>query len=101
VWKLGRKRWAAKLDGFEMFRFGAQYRDEVNAFRADRFEKCEGLNDMPGMVGWLGGEVDGGKEGFVGLSNGTADQNGVFVFERARAGSVMGGGGGKRRMKTL
>jgi len=82
-----------------MFRFGAQYRDEVNAFSAEPFDKCDELHEMPGMVGSLGGEGRGGKEGFIGLSDHTADPNGVFVFERARAGSIMGGG--NRRMKTL
>lgn len=99
VWTLSMKRWAAKLDGFEMFRFGAQYKDEVNAFRAERFEKCEKLDEMPGMVGSLGGEAIGGRQGFIGLSNDTADQRGIFVFERARAGSVMGGG--NRKSKTM
>lgn len=50
-------RWAPTLNGFEMFKFGAQFRDEVNGFEGGEFRRCaESLNQIPGMVGAVSGE---------------------------------------------
>lgn len=65
------RRWAPSLNGFEMFKFGAQYTNEVNTFESPEFRSCtRTLKSIPGMVGLLPGTgPDPTKPlGFVGLS---------------------------------
>jgi hypothetical protein len=50
-----RKRWATELDGYSMFRFGADFAEQVRD-RPDfgvvmDFEDCNVLSTMPGMIG--------------------------------------------------
>ena len=85
IWTLFNRRWAPTLNGFELFRFGAQYTDDINAFDAGRFEACARLRAIPGMVGVLPGQADGGEAGFIGLSENVADQNGRYVYDRTAA----------------
>ncbi len=82
---LRRKRWAATLGGFEFFRFGAAYREEVSTLEHSRFEQCLSLADIPGMVGVLHGDLEVVEPSFIGLSEVPARQDGVFVFDRHRA----------------
>lgn len=69
VWMAFNRRWATSLNAFEFFKFGAQYTNDVNNFSSVKFEKCERLRTIPGMVGILSREISGGNEGFIGLSN--------------------------------
>ncbi|SPO07638.1 uncharacterized protein DNG_10333 [Cephalotrichum gorgonifer] len=47
-----RRRWSASLDGYSLFRFGADFADEVGDLPSvEAFEECERLWDMPGFVG--------------------------------------------------
>lgn len=86
VWTLFTKRWAPTMSGFELFRFGAQYQEEVNQFSSGSFGGCEVLEIIPGMVGTLpGGSVTGTTSGFIGLSEMQADPNGRYVHDRRRA----------------
>jgi hypothetical protein len=88
LWTMWHRRWAPALGGFDLFRFGAPYAEEIqDRFAGRSFEHCGGaLADLPGMVGVLpGGEVDGTK-GFIGLSENVADSRGEFVWTRAKAG---------------
>lgn len=49
-------RWAPTLNGFEMFKFGARYADEVDTFAEVDFQECsDALQNIPGMVGVLPG----------------------------------------------
>ena len=84
------RRWAPILNGFELFRFGAQYGEQVNDFRTGRFETCDELNNIPGMVGVLAGTGTDAKaraasEGFIGLSEREARSDGRFVYDRRKA----------------
>jgi hypothetical protein len=88
LWTMFHRRWAPALSGFELFRFGAPYEEEIQERLTGRgFEDCGGaLNGLPGMVGVLpGGELDGTK-GFLGLSESPADSRGEFVWKRSDAG---------------
>ena len=49
------KRWTLALSGFDFFRFGAQFSDQVNSFSSRRFDWCDALHVMPGMVGVMEG----------------------------------------------
>ncbi|KAK2743616.1 hypothetical protein FQN55_007214 [Onygenales sp. PD_40] len=50
-----RRRWSEVLDGYSMFRFGADYADEIRDqpdFSSIRqFDKCDALRRLPGLVG--------------------------------------------------
>ena len=83
-------RWAPTLNGFELFKFGAQYQEEVHRFEAVDFRECTGsLSAIPGMIGTLPGcELDGSSNlGFVGLSNNVAPRRrGVaYTLDRPKA----------------
>jgi hypothetical protein len=44
-------RWGPTLSGFEMFKLGAQYRDEVQGFQTGGYQGCTGsLRAIPRMV---------------------------------------------------
>lgn len=58
---------------------------EVSRFNAQRFEACKALEDIPGLVGVLPGDVQGGDTGFVGLSESRADVNGLYTYHRTKA----------------
>ena len=83
-------RWAPSLNGFEMFKFGAQYTQDVNYFRAIEFEGCtNALNRIPGMVGMLPGNGNCGNVndnvGFVGLSESVASGDAAYALDRRQA----------------
>ncbi|ODH46278.1 hypothetical protein GX48_07620 [Paracoccidioides brasiliensis] len=48
-------RWSDTLDGFSLFRFGADYADEVKGhaeyYSTEDYEKCGPLMDIPGLIG--------------------------------------------------
>jgi hypothetical protein len=70
-------RWAPTLSGFELFKFGAQFRDEVHQLESVDYDRCTSLMTMPGMVGVLPGRGTLGSEshlGFIGLSDVVADK---------------------------
>lgn len=77
IWLAFTKRWAPTLGGFELFKFGADFNQEVNDFGSLRFEKCEPLRAIPGMVGALPGNANGGDEGFIRLSENFASSDGT------------------------
>lgn len=62
------RRWGKVLDGFAMFRFGADYGREVHMLQFTELSHpgTASLRDVPGMIGDLRAGVKG--EGFVGLS---------------------------------
>lgn len=70
------RRWASVLDGFAMFRFGAEWKDAVHELRGGDLSSHEtsSLRHVPGMVGDLESgrsrEAGGASQalGFVGLS---------------------------------
>ena len=46
------RRWSASLDGFSLFRLGADFADELRELSSTgAFEECERLWDLPGFVG--------------------------------------------------
>jgi hypothetical protein len=70
-WYGFRRRWAQVLDGYSMFRFGADYADFVRSKSdfgsAVDFENCHSLTHIPGMVGNL---APLWKPGHIGLADG-------------------------------
>lgn len=47
-----RRRWSAALDGYSLFRLGADFADELRDMSSTGdFEECERLWDLPGFVG--------------------------------------------------
>lgn len=80
LWVFGRKRWADTLSGFDMFRFGAEWKEAVWQFEENEFEKCPILLEVPGMIGDMDANVM--DTGFIGLSKDEARKNGSFVFAR-------------------
>lgn len=76
----GRKRWADTLSGFDMFRFGAEWKEAVWQFEENEFEKCPILLEVPGMIGDM--EANVMDTGFIGLSKDEARKSGSFVFAR-------------------
>jgi hypothetical protein len=68
-WTLAEKRWAATLDGFEMFRLGAEWREVVWKFEGSEPRENKILAEVPGMIG----DMEPAEErGFIGLSRSTA-----------------------------
>ncbi|KAI1813520.1 hypothetical protein GGS20DRAFT_552884 [Poronia punctata] len=81
------RRWGEVLDGFTMFRLGAEWRGAVNELESDEFYSsgAASLRKVPGMIGdmkpsdgngKLRDGVDGGRQGnagFVGLSRREAE----------------------------
>ncbi|KPI37107.1 uncharacterized protein AB675_3703 [Cyphellophora attinorum] len=87
IWTLFTKRWAPTLGGFELFRLGAEYTNEVHRFQDRRFEGCTmALRDIPGMIGAMPGDKLGAEESFIGLSENVASRDGRYVFDRGQAG---------------
>ncbi|KAL8910117.1 MAG: hypothetical protein Q9171_004578 [Xanthocarpia ochracea] len=79
-WTFWDRRFAAMLDGFEMFRLGAEWRPAVWKLEKREFVECDALLDVPGMVGDM--EPRSGR-GFVGLSSAVARaSNRKYVFDR-------------------
>lgn len=79
-WTFTDRRWAAILDGFEMFRLGAEWRRAVWKLEERDFTESDALLDVPGMVGDM---EPGSQMGFVGLSTSVARARGrVYVHDR-------------------
>ena len=79
-WVLMEKRWAATLDGFELFRLGAEWTQAVWKFEGREFRECDVLAEVPGMVGDMEPES---VKGFVGLSKSVAGgKMRVYVHDR-------------------
>ena len=83
-------RWAPSLNGFEMFKFGAQYTEEVDDLETVDFQGCgSALKRVPGMVGMLpGGEKRIGRNdklGFIGLSENSAEKGALYTMDRKKA----------------
>jgi hypothetical protein len=83
-------RWAPSLGGFEMFKFGAQYAEEVNDFENVDFQGCGStLQRVPGMVGMLPGTNKGlsagSGMGFIGLSEISALTKASYTHDRRMA----------------
>lgn len=86
-------RWAPTLSGFELFKFGAQYQDEIHQFEAVDIQGCNDcLTAIPGMVGMLPGSGTSGADrlGFIGLSEIEADRGTEYRYtlDRRRAAPV-------------
>lgn len=86
----GGRRWAPTLSGFELFKFGAQYRDEIHQFQNLEFEQCsEPLKAIPGMIGVLQGGTATNTPNltFIGLSKNVAHQRGGArrILDRQKA----------------
>jgi hypothetical protein len=62
------KRWAPSLQSFEYFRFGALYSDVVGGFESTRFERCDELERLPGLLGVVSGGSAMSQLHFLGLS---------------------------------
>lgn len=85
-----RPRWAKSLDGSEMFKFGAQFTDEMNEFKSTDFRHCgDALNKVPGMVGVLPGlpviSTAVRDKGFIGLSENKAREDMLYIMDRREA----------------
>jgi hypothetical protein len=66
-----RRRWSAMLDGYTMFRLGADLPDDVKRRFADQsvtleVEDCRGLDGVPALVGDMKPEMWLGRIGLVG-----------------------------------
>lgn len=81
MWVFTEKRWAATLDGFEMFRLGAEWQEMVWEFDGEGFKKNENvLLDVPGMIGDM---EPNEKRGFKGLSYRTARLSRDYGYDRS------------------
>lgn len=90
---LAEPRWATSLGGFEMFKFGASYSDEMEDLTDVDFRACNDvLQRIPGMVGMLSGTGALGDTkrniGFVGLSENVASKSCDYTFRRKEADTV-------------
>ncbi len=81
-WTFAEKRWSGTLDAFEMFRFGAEYRDAVQRFESNEAWENKVLRQLPGMVGDLERKR---PKGFMGLSWQPADSGKQYVNNRTEA----------------
>lgn len=79
------KRWAPSLQSFEFFRFGAQYAEVVSGFESTRFEHCDELERLPGLVGVVSGGSAMSQLHFLGLSEVEEPGNAVYTFDRDKA----------------
>lgn len=79
-WTFAEKRWPATLDTFELFRFGAEWRDAVQQFESNEAWENKILRRLPGMVGDTERK---NPRGFVGLSYDPADPDKEYVNNRA------------------
>ncbi|KAL3952469.1 hypothetical protein ACCO45_012412 [Purpureocillium lilacinum] len=68
-----RRRWSATLDGYSLFRFGADLADELRGApgfsSVAPFDQCNKLSRLPGLVGDSAVEFDVGHVGLVESSN--------------------------------
>lgn len=74
-----RRRWSAALDGYTLFRFGADLGGEVRDLSSvGAFEECERLWDLPGFVG---DAREGDAVGYISLVRGdeVADKGKLYV----------------------
>jgi hypothetical protein len=82
--------WAPTLSGFELFKFGAQYQNEVQQFETVDFQGCtRSLTAIPGMVETLPwtGTAGAGQVGFIGLRERVVDKgvNVKYILDSERA----------------
>ena len=74
-----RRRWSAALDGYTLFRFGANFGDEMRGVSSvDAFEECERLWELPGFIGDM---RHGENSGYISLVPGeyVADREKMYV----------------------
>ena len=74
-----RRRWSAALDGYSLFRLGADFADELRDLSSTGdFEECERLWDLPGFVG---DARRGESVGYISLvsRDGVADTKKLYV----------------------
>lgn len=81
-WTFTAKRWSATLDPFELFRFGGEWRDAIQAFESNEAWENKILRRLPGMIGDMERQK---KMGFVGLSYEPADPGKEYVNDRSKA----------------
>ncbi|KAI1434614.1 hypothetical protein GGR50DRAFT_694977 [Xylaria sp. CBS 124048] len=88
------RRWGDVLDGYAMFRFGAEWKNAVDALESDEFwdSGSSALRRIPGMIGDMNppdgsGKLQGdsddvprGNVGFVGLSHHRAEVNARRIY---------------------
>ncbi|KAJ9602389.1 hypothetical protein H2200_013244 [Cladophialophora chaetospira] len=79
LWVFSEKRWSSTLEAFEMFRFGAEYREVVQQFEGNDFRENQILRQVPGMIGDLESRR---KRGFVGLSKVRALPDRSYMHDR-------------------
>ncbi|KAK5311836.1 hypothetical protein LTR70_008562 [Exophiala xenobiotica] len=70
LWTFDEPRWSSTLEAFEVFRFGAEWKNAVQLFKSNDFRENDVLLDLPGMIGDM---MPGADIGFVGLSRIFAD----------------------------
>lgn len=76
------RRWGEVLDGFAMFRFGAEWRESVHSLQSTELDGpgTASLSEIPGMIGDLKAGETG--TGFVGLSRERAELRRVYSYAR-------------------
>ncbi|KAI9868435.1 MAG: hypothetical protein M1813_005879 [Trichoglossum hirsutum] len=74
-----RPRWASTLDGFEMFKLGAEWREVVHEIRDSDFQHSTSLQKVPGMIGDMESSA---PTGFIGLSKAMATQRREYTYDR-------------------
>lgn len=57
-------------------------KDEINQFESIRFQECDSLRRIPGMVGILSEKDSSSSYAVIGLSDLQADQDGNYVFDQ-------------------
>ena len=65
IWTFREPRWSSTLEAFEIFRFGAEWRDAIQQFKSNDFRDNDVLLDMPGMIGDM---TPNAGNGFIGLT---------------------------------
>jgi hypothetical protein len=80
VWTFTERRWAAKLDGFEIFRLGAEWTALIRKCEGREFTEYEALQEFPWMIGDMEPEK---MNGFIGLSRNVARrEKGTYTYRR-------------------
>ncbi|EEP82822.1 predicted protein [Uncinocarpus reesii 1704] len=76
------RRWGETLDGFTMFRFGAEWKETVHKLRSTELDDpgTMALSEVPGMIGDM--NAGEGGTGFVGLSREKASLRKVYSYAR-------------------
>ncbi|KAI9775616.1 MAG: hypothetical protein M1839_001017 [Geoglossum umbratile] len=77
-----RPRWSSILDGFEMFKLGAEWKGAVHEIRDRNFQNCGSLAKVPGMIGDMDSKA---PRGFIGLSKEVAVEKREYLYDRAQA----------------